>query len=426
MPKLTEELIRKRAEHNEGVLPDLEEVALHQQELEKIENLEGCCRHLKILLLQNNLIPKMEGLNKLRELEYLNLALNNVQKIEGIDNCESLRKLDLTVNFIDVEDMEESIYNLKANVQLEDLYFTGNPICDFEGYRPYVVANLPQLKQLDGKLILPTERIQAYQKLPALAEKLEVAAEQSLLKKGKEKAAGIKPDPNAHSIENRNELYLELAAQKEAKEKQEKKRMGLEPKEPKVIPDVYNVRGEIRQCNEGKYDFRMDDTTDPNVIVLDIGIPRYMDTHSLDVDVNPQYVRCVIKEKLLQLKLPQEVNSDRSSVQRSKTTGWLKIAMPVADQRPERERHEKEPEIVPLKPTPDPGKPYPANAKRNQKPLVGAVSGLKDIYHDPKKVSKKSTPQEFMKEVQTTRTKPAAANDDEDDDEVPPLDSKPK
>ena len=55
------------------------EVALHQQELEGIDNLEACCRHLKILLLQNNIIPKMEGLNKLKELEYLNLALNNIE-----------------------------------------------------------------------------------------------------------------------------------------------------------------------------------------------------------------------------------------------------------------------------------------------------------------------------------------------------------
>jgi protein TilB len=60
------------------------------------------CRHLKILLLQNNIIEKIENLTKLRELEYLNLALNNIRVIEGIENCESLMKLDLTVNFVDL------------------------------------------------------------------------------------------------------------------------------------------------------------------------------------------------------------------------------------------------------------------------------------------------------------------------------------
>jgi len=33
----------------------------------------------------------MEGLNKLKELEYINLAVNNVSKIEGIRMCESLK-----------------------------------------------------------------------------------------------------------------------------------------------------------------------------------------------------------------------------------------------------------------------------------------------------------------------------------------------
>ena len=67
------------------------------------------CRHLKILLLQNNIIEKIENLNKMRELEYLNLALNNIKVIEGIENCESLMKLDLTVNFVDLQNIEKSV-----------------------------------------------------------------------------------------------------------------------------------------------------------------------------------------------------------------------------------------------------------------------------------------------------------------------------
>jgi len=72
------------------MLSTLEEISLHQQDIEKIENLDVYCRHLKILYLQSNLIPKMEGLSKLKELEYINLAVNNISKIEGIRNCESL------------------------------------------------------------------------------------------------------------------------------------------------------------------------------------------------------------------------------------------------------------------------------------------------------------------------------------------------
>lgn len=91
MVKITLDLIRKRAEHNEGQISTLEEISLHQYEIDKIENLDVYCRHLKILFLQNNIIEKLENLDKLRELEYLNMAVNSVSMIEGLECCESLK-----------------------------------------------------------------------------------------------------------------------------------------------------------------------------------------------------------------------------------------------------------------------------------------------------------------------------------------------
>ena len=64
--------------------------------------MDKLCRHLRILYLQNNIIGKLENLNKLKELDYLNMALNNIAIIENIEGCESLRKLDFTVNFIEL------------------------------------------------------------------------------------------------------------------------------------------------------------------------------------------------------------------------------------------------------------------------------------------------------------------------------------
>lgn len=56
----------QRAEHNEGMVSTLEEVALHQQNIEKIELLGQLCPKLKILYLQNNLIGKIQNLHKLK------------------------------------------------------------------------------------------------------------------------------------------------------------------------------------------------------------------------------------------------------------------------------------------------------------------------------------------------------------------------
>eukprot|EP00466_Bigelowiella_natans_P011418 jgi/Bigna1/89701/estExt_fgenesh1_pg.C_540024 len=218
MTRITVDLIRKKAEHNEGILENLEEISLHQLHLERIEVrffkviccevvreqhpswvpwlafellflltamlcskvIASCCKHLKILYLQNNLIPKIENLKRLKELVYLNLALNNIKKIEGLQliqcaasarkgeggmltfsstnkiaathvsfqSCESLGKLDLTVNFIGVDTFEESILNLRKCVHLKSLFLSGNPCCDFEGYRKFVIATLPSLKKL--------------------------------------------------------------------------------------------------------------------------------------------------------------------------------------------------------------------------------------------------------------------------------------
>ena len=58
----------------------------------------------------------MENLNKLKELEYLNLALNSITVIENIEGCESLQKLDLTVNFIEVNNLENSIECLNVKI----------------------------------------------------------------------------------------------------------------------------------------------------------------------------------------------------------------------------------------------------------------------------------------------------------------------
>merc|ERR1740138_1991528 len=198
-------------------------------------------------------------------------------------------------------------------------------------------------------MILPVERIKARQSLSLLQQDLEVAIQASRAKKAAE--AGVPVSEGAYTPESRTEMYLEMAEQKEEKERNERRRMGTEPKEPRNVPGVYNMRGEIRQCNEGKYDFNMDDTSEPGKIIFELGVPKYLDTGSLDVDIDPQYVRCVVKEKVTQLKLPAEVSPDRSKVQRSKTTGSLRIEMPVVNPRPVRGPNAApQPDLQPLQP----------------------------------------------------------------------------
>ena len=176
MAPITLDMIRRRAEHNEGAVTTLEEISLHQQEIERIETLGHICNRLKILYLQNNIIGRLENLHRLKELEYLNMAVNNVRKIENLQRCESLKKLDLTINFIDKAGLL-SVHTLRENEHLEDVYLVGNPCADFPGYRSFVLATLPHLKKLDGKDVTPSERILAAQLLPGITARLRAELE---------------------------------------------------------------------------------------------------------------------------------------------------------------------------------------------------------------------------------------------------------
>ena len=57
-------------------------------------------------------------MSRLKNLQYLNLALNNIERIENLEGCEFLNKLDLTVNFVGEL---TSVENLIENIHLKEL-----------------------------------------------------------------------------------------------------------------------------------------------------------------------------------------------------------------------------------------------------------------------------------------------------------------
>ncbi|XP_029109289.1 dynein axonemal assembly factor 11 [Scleropages formosus] len=387
MVRITEELIRRRAEHNNCEIFSLEEVSLHQQDIEKIEYIDKWCRDLKILYLQNNLISRIENVNRLKKLEYLNLALNNIEVIENLEGCESLQKLDLTVNFIGQLSCVES---LKHNIHLKELFLVGNPCTDFEGYREYVITSLPQLKWLDGREIGRSERIRAGQSLEAVRrqireqerkylekrERQKLEAQRSLEKQGQKRsttdAKGNEPgfdgrcytdientipgadenkeneekggaeetgtgprtdDPDKEFWETPCDFTPEsrLEAHRYVEEKRRLRDRDREKDEkPRAAKTLVSKEGRILNVNEPKLDFSLTENDEDNLIVLELAVYRHMDTSLLDVDVQPTYVRVTVKGKVFQLVLPTEVLPDSSVAKRSQTTGRLQLTMPKA------------------------------------------------------------------------------------------------
>ncbi|KAI4493926.1 hypothetical protein M0804_002102 [Polistes exclamans] len=345
MVRITMELLRKRSEHNEGEISTLEEISLHQENIDKIELINKVCRNLKILLLQYNIISKIENLNMLKRLEYLNLALNNIEIIENLQGLESLKKLDLTVNFIG--DLR-SIKNLRYNENLEQLMLTGNPCTDYEGYREYVISTLPQLKELDMVEILRSERIKALQVYARVKgdvirsyenyKKIRDAQIRRHREKEEVKIREIKEDEDE---ETENERFWKqtsyhtpedrVAIAERSLKSEEKKREILEnekTKAHKFVPKLFSPSGKPYNMNHPKVPFTLNDENDPNNVILDVGVYRYLDTSYIDVDIQPTYVRVTIKGKILQLTLPCEILVDKSNAKRNVTTGSLVITMP--------------------------------------------------------------------------------------------------
>ncbi|XP_020321989.1 dynein axonemal assembly factor 11 isoform X2 [Oncorhynchus kisutch] len=364
MVLITEDMVRRRAEHNNCEILSLEEVSLHQQDIEKIEHIDKWCRDLKILYLQNNLIPRIENVYRLKKLEYLNLALNNVELIENLEGCESLQKLDLTVNFVG---RLSSVESLKNNLHLRELFL-----------------------YLDGKEIGRSERIRARQGLDEVrrrirqqeqdylqkraSEKEEAQREGGEVQRGpkresrssvkaknpgfdgrwytdinntipvheenkeiqgreeKEKTSCLSSEdqerefwekPCAYTPESRLETHRHLDEKKKAKERKAVKT----PKAPRTL---ITPHGRVMNVNEPKLDFNLTEDGDNNTIVLDLEVYRHMDTSLMDVDVQPTYARVTVKGKIFQLVLPAEVRPDSSTAKRSQITGHLVLTMPKA------------------------------------------------------------------------------------------------
>jgi protein TilB len=379
MVRVTEELLRSKAEHNESCLATLEEVALHQVDLERFERFDKFCRDIQILLLQNNLIGKIEKkcARRLRALKYLNVAVNNISLIEGLENCEFLEKVDFTVNFLDVEGLL-SIETLAHLEHLKELYFTGNPCTQYDGYRLFVVHTLPRLERLDGTNITKSERIQAAQEhasirrrliqaaaarkmsgewkppAPTCLEDYEVSSDEEdeepeptgdaplieeIVTDGAEKIDKKANKTKPWCPQTRIEDAITTARQKEKAEEVKKKSSILNDCEEKEEADS-EIRvprppegatpEDVRQRNEGKWEFEFGEDDAGKEITLNLLLPKYLDTTLIDLDVQPWYVRVTIKGKVLQMVLPDEVDCTNTKAERSQMTGALLLTLPRA------------------------------------------------------------------------------------------------
>ena len=319
----------------------LEEISLHQLDIEKIEHIDKWCREMKILYLHNNLICKIENVSRLKQLNYINLTLNCIETIEGLDKCENLEKVDLTANFIG--DLR-SIDHLKGCAFLRTLYLTGNPCVKFDSYRAYIINHLPQLTQLDGESIDRSERLKARQQAELVDQMITDQSARYAAKRGRQKEdyarrvrrGEIKTgdefwnEVEEDSPESRIQMHHERQRQKD--EEAERKPMFEKPDYKRTI-NFFNANDEPINVNQAGLDFEIDEDT-TNETIVRLKVPKFLDTQLIDVDVQPRYVRVHVKGRAFQIVLGYEIKPDQGKCERSQLTGEMKLTLPKVKSNP--------------------------------------------------------------------------------------------
>jgi protein TilB len=98
--------------------------------------------------------------------------------------------------------------------------------------------------------------------------------------------------------------------------------------------------GRLLMRNEGKIPFTFEEDGDAEVVVTcDPG--KYISTTLINVEVEVNFIRITVKGKVLQLPLSVEVSPSLVKVQRSATTGQLRLNVPFAPHVLEERRQRK-------------------------------------------------------------------------------------
>jgi len=86
------------------------------------------------------------------------------------------------------------------------------------------------------------------------------------------------------------------------------------------------IKDRPRQRNEGKWEFSLDEQKDR--VILELAVPKFLDTSLLDLDVQPTWVAMAIKGKEFLIHMPGEINTDSAKAERSMGTGALVLTLP--------------------------------------------------------------------------------------------------
>ncbi|KAF7999674.1 hypothetical protein HF325_005523 [Metschnikowia pulcherrima] len=128
-------------------LPSITQLWLGKNKISRLQNLDNLT-NLRVLSIQSNRLTKLEGLEKLVNLEELYLSHNGIEKIENLEHNTKLTVLDVTSNrltnlsglshlkaltdfwcsYNQISSFTEITEQLGLLPELDTVYFEGNPV----------------------------------------------------------------------------------------------------------------------------------------------------------------------------------------------------------------------------------------------------------------------------------------------------------
>jgi len=134
-------------------LKHLNVLSLKNNKIEQITGLGNLPLHC--LHLDNNNLTRLKNLDSLPRLRQLTLGNNKISSMGALKNCKQLDSLDLSNNQIDAIRQAEFLQDLPL---LCDLVLTGNPVQGKEYYRRRILVRLQRLTALDNTIVSAEEK----------------------------------------------------------------------------------------------------------------------------------------------------------------------------------------------------------------------------------------------------------------------------
>ena len=147
-----------------SVFEKVEKLSLSTNNIERIQFLKF--KNLRVLSLGRNNIKRIQGLEEVSAtLEELWISYNQIEKLEGLSSLAKLMTLFMSNNKIRQWDEVSKLAQLP---ELKNILLYGNPIYGdktVDDYKmvnaPLVVKRIPQIENIDGKMVSAATRAAA-------------------------------------------------------------------------------------------------------------------------------------------------------------------------------------------------------------------------------------------------------------------------